>query len=158
MEATNSSNRNSSLAPLFLLFIAVMTIMAIGVVVAIQLGIHAPIRHGVEAAASVSSMFNSDGSCNRGPSVEMRNKYGLWMNLCFHDDGASAWITTEKISDPSGREVTTIPREQMSKPVQYLRSKLMTDGYVRSDFIFHGNPPQWFVDILDTLTENGLLQ
>lgn len=155
MEATNYSNSGSrNVLPALLLILVLFA----AVIAYVQLGIHGPIKHGVEAAAGVSALFAKDGTCNRGPSIEMKNRYGIWLNLCFHDDGASAWITTGKISDPASREVTTIPREQMSKPTQYLRSVLTRDGYKIDQFIYHGDPPKWFIDLLDSIVKLGGLQ
>lgn len=155
MEATNLSTRVARLLLVLIIMIAAMLLAYNAATPAkVQLGIHAPVKHGPEAAAAVSAMFAADGSCNKGPSIEMQNRYGNWMNLCFHDDGVSAWITTGRISDTSSREITAIPRDQMSKPVQYLRSVITRDGYViKSE---HGSVPGWFQSLINDLIESGL--
>jgi len=60
------------------------------------------------------------------------------------------------MSNSASREVTTIPREQMSKPVQYLRS-VLSRGYKSSDIIYHGDAPKWFIDLVDELIKNGIM-
>lgn len=119
---------------------------------AVQLNLHSVYRHG-DGAAAVADLFNSDGSCKPGPSVEMYSQTrGTWLNLCFHDDGASAWITIDRISsERANNEVTTIPRAEMSKPVQYLRSVLNRDGYVVK--FNHGQAPEWFQTLLESLMQ-----
>lgn len=151
---TTSSSRNTAILLLLLAALAV----AMLVLANVQLGIHSGLRHGPEAAASVSAMFNpSDGTCNKGPSVEMRSRHGTWMNLCFVDNGVAAWFTTARMTDPSAREITAIPREQISKPAQYFRSVIARDGYKPGDFIYHGDPPQWFTDLIQELIRSGII-
>jgi hypothetical protein len=126
-----------------------LLVVAVIVAFAVQLGLHAHSRHA--EAPSVASMFNRDGSCKKGPSMEMYNpETGYWAYICFHDgDKVSMWFLTNKI-DELGREITRIPARDISRPMKYLRN-VIRRGYMLGRT--YGRVPDWAIRLFDLVVQ-----
>jgi hypothetical protein len=114
------------------------------VVAAIVLGTHAIEKHGL----GVNLTRSAFDRCDQLPGFEMYSeKRNTWFYGCFVDmTHMAVQVLTEKRGNPESREITTIPSEHISKPLNYFKSVVTRDGYQMEQA--WGDLPQWFLDAL----------
>lgn len=140
---TSVLQHDNSFGKLILVLLALVILLAagIGISQAVQLGIHAPIRH--QEASEVSAMFDGSGRCDRGPSAELYlESPKRWMYICFDGDEVNVWLLVDRITSQVTREITGIPAAEISKPVKYITS-VVRRGYVLKNTF--GELPGWFL-------------
>lgn len=108
---------------------------------------HAVEKHGAPALSARDTMS------------QCKDKYGLmelfspgsdkWMYVCFLDTAKSIiiQILSGKVEDPLAREITTIPTEHLSKPVQYLKNAISKGGYIVKNTWNASKFPDWWKEL-----------
>jgi len=136
-------------AALLLLFAAARSLEPPGASVAdvVQLNLHVPERRG-EAGDKVSDMFHGSGQCDEGPSAVLHSESRQqWLYICFISatGRVAIWVMTSQL-EKFGNEITRIPPEQISKPMNYVGNVIARDGYVLMTTF--GQAPEWFMRLV----------
>jgi hypothetical protein len=110
------------------------------IVAAIILGSHAIEKHG----AGVTLARSEFDRCDQLPGAEFfSEKRNTYAYLCFPDMiHMAVQILTDQRGNSNSREITTIPSEHVSKPINYTKTLFTRDGYVLKNS--WGNLPEWF--------------
>jgi hypothetical protein len=134
----------ATIKPLSLL--AVIALLAIGWFL-LQTQQHAVERHtAVLVEPARGSFCGKDGSGAHLVS-KLQSKLDYHFYLCFLDNATKValQVTYKEAGDPASREITTIPAEHISKPINYIRSIIKRDLLELVDW--KGNLPDWFMSL-----------
>lgn len=106
---------------------------------------HAIESHGLLANGARSSFER----CDQIPGAELYSPdRKTWAYLCFFEQGSrmAVQILSDQRDTDQAREITTIPKEHVSKPWNYVRTLINRDKY--RVMTVWGDIPTWFLDML----------
>jgi len=113
----------------------------------VQLNLHVRERRG-ETGDKVADMFHGSGQCDEGPSAVLHSlNRNQWLYICFIGETGKVaiWVMTTQI-EKFGNEITRIPPEQISRPINYVGNVISRDGYVLMQTF--GQAPEWFMRLV----------
>lgn len=136
---------------MILVRVSLVLLIIVAAIFVVQLGFHSLMHHPDH---HVPDMFDNRGGCNQGSSAEFFSPTrNTWMYVCFLSNNGkiAIWVLTGRLAvlcQESGicREITAIPPDNISKPVKYLTSVILRDGYILKSF--HGELPDWLITLL----------